>query len=97
MPKKTYEMVPKRVESGIAKLLKFDLNALDDLIRLYPFTAVPINSFKVVISLEMKRKENDMIVISVVAEMQEMISILLDLLDIRDKKRSLHGESTELQ
>ncbi|KAF8996978.1 hypothetical protein BDQ17DRAFT_1329623 [Cyathus striatus] len=35
-------------------------------------------------------------VISVVAEMQEMISILLNLLDIKDRKRIIKDESTEL-
>ncbi|KAF8996992.1 hypothetical protein BDQ17DRAFT_1363767 [Cyathus striatus] len=70
--------------TGFAESVKIGIKVLDELAKLHPFIAAPVLAFKLVVSLDMKRRENNTKVIAVMVQIQDMLSVLLQLRDIKD-------------
>ncbi|RDX49204.1 hypothetical protein OH76DRAFT_1351074 [Lentinus brumalis] len=64
---------------GLPGLVK----ALDDISRIHPYIAAAVGVFKVVIELEVKRRDNDKKVNLLFLEMKNMMSALLQLQNVR--------------
>ncbi|KAF9002450.1 hypothetical protein BDQ17DRAFT_1425778 [Cyathus striatus] len=89
--------------SGFAESSRIGIKVLDELAKLHPFIAAPVLAFKLVVNLDMKRRENNMKVVAVMVQIQDMFCVLLQLRDIKDTTRrdpdgkiQVTGELTKL-
>ncbi|KAF9242644.1 hypothetical protein BU15DRAFT_60359 [Melanogaster broomeanus] len=80
----------KAVEDNIrafGESSKVLMKMLDEVAKVHPFVAVAVLAFKAVVTLELKRRDNDKKVIRSQVEMKDMMSILLRLRYVRDPKQ----------
>ncbi|KAI0766998.1 hypothetical protein C8Q74DRAFT_1369868 [Fomes fomentarius] len=59
------------------------VKALDEISKIHPYVAVAVGAFKIVIELEVKRRDNDKKVKLLFLEMKNMMSALLQLQNVR--------------
>ncbi|KAH9942219.1 uncharacterized protein BXZ73DRAFT_41008 [Epithele typhae] len=59
------------------------VKALDEVAKLHPFVSVAVGAFKIVIELEVKRRDNDRKVNLLFLEMKSMMSTILQLQNVR--------------
>ncbi|KAI9068344.1 hypothetical protein FKP32DRAFT_1587743 [Trametes sanguinea] len=60
------------------------LRALDTVAQLHPFIGVAVGAFKVVVELDLKRRDNDKKIASLFLQMKNMMGALLQLRSIKD-------------
>ncbi|KAF8843361.1 hypothetical protein BDN67DRAFT_1008997 [Paxillus ammoniavirescens] len=72
------------------------MKVLDEMAKIHPVIAVAVLAFKVVVTLELKRRDNDKKVIALKVEMKDTISILSQLRNVRDPKQ-LFPDGTRLE
>ncbi|KAH7885442.1 hypothetical protein F5I97DRAFT_1830577 [Phlebopus sp. FC_14] len=87
----------KALEDGIrtfAESSKVLMKILDEVAKVHPFIGVAVLAFKAVVTLELKRRDNDKLVIALKVEMKNMMSILLQLRYVRDSKQILPDGTT---
>ncbi|KAF7377942.1 hypothetical protein MSAN_00218100 [Mycena sanguinolenta] len=72
------------------------VSGLDILGKIHPFISIAAQAFKLVIEVDLKRRENDGKVLAVRLQMQDMIVILFDLRDISKEKVGRLTEVMEL-
>ncbi|KAF9441858.1 hypothetical protein P691DRAFT_682710, partial [Macrolepiota fuliginosa MF-IS2] len=72
--------------SGFGDTVKVVLNGLDALSTIHPVIGVAVVAFKLVVTLNMTRVENNQKVVAVKIQMQQMMCMLLHLRHFRDKK-----------
>ncbi|KAF9220899.1 hypothetical protein BS17DRAFT_820097 [Gyrodon lividus] len=75
---------------------KVIMKILDEVAKVHPFVGVAVLAFKAVVTLELKRRDNDKKVIALKVEMKDMMSILLRLRYVRDPKQ-LFPDGTTLE
>lgn len=63
--------------SGWAESSKVLMSALDGIAAIHPVVGGVVLAFKAVVTLEMKRRDNDKKVVALYLQMQEMMSVLL--------------------
>ncbi|KAG6905126.1 hypothetical protein DXG01_004719, partial [Tephrocybe rancida] len=69
---------------GFTESAKVAIDILSQLVEIHPFIHAPVIAFKLVVTLDLKRRENNAKVQSVNLEMQSMMTVLLQLKNIRD-------------
>ncbi|KAM5542913.1 hypothetical protein V8D89_003297, partial [Ganoderma adspersum] len=69
------------------------VKALDAVAQLHPFIAIAVGAFKVVIELEIKRRDNDKKVNLLFLEMKNMMSVLLQLQGVRANHVAKDGKT----
>ncbi|KAF8843364.1 hypothetical protein BDN67DRAFT_924335 [Paxillus ammoniavirescens] len=87
----------KAVEDNIrtfAESSKALMKILDEVAKIHPVIAVAVLAFKAVVTLELKRRDNDKKVIALKVEMKDMMSILLQLRYVRDPKQMFPDGTT---
>ncbi|KAH7909808.1 hypothetical protein BJ138DRAFT_1010091 [Hygrophoropsis aurantiaca] len=87
----------KAVEDHIrnfAESSKVLMKMLDEVAKVHPFIGVAVLAFKAVVTLELKRRENDRKVIALKVEMKEMMSVLLELRYVKDSRQPLPDDTT---
>ncbi|KAM5543336.1 hypothetical protein V8D89_003210 [Ganoderma adspersum] len=75
------------VKDGINKLvdsLPGLLKALNDVAQIHPFIAIAVGAFRVVVELDVKRRDNDKKIGMLFVEMRDMMEALLQLRAIKD-------------
>ncbi|KAG6809584.1 hypothetical protein H0H92_015668 [Tricholoma furcatifolium] len=60
------------------------LSVLDELSSVHPFIALPVMAFKLVVTLNLKRRDNNAKVLAVKVQMQSMMSVLVQLKNVED-------------
>ncbi|KAI0767714.1 hypothetical protein C8Q74DRAFT_1203793 [Fomes fomentarius] len=60
------------------------VKALDEVAKLHPFIAVAVGAFRVVVELDIKRRDNDKKIAVLFVEMKDMMEALLQLRSIKD-------------
>ncbi|KAI0041300.1 hypothetical protein FA95DRAFT_1501703 [Auriscalpium vulgare] len=70
------------------------MNALDVVADLHPFIGVAVMAFKTVYTLELKRRENEKTIIALYVEMKDMMTVLLQLQDMRDDRVISPGQQS---
>ncbi|KAJ7223972.1 hypothetical protein C8J57DRAFT_1591283 [Mycena rebaudengoi] len=68
--------------------------ALDEVAKLHPFVGVAVMAFKAVWALEMKRRSNDKMILSLHMEMKDMMGVLTQLKSIKDPEEVAPDGST---
>lgn len=63
--------------SGWAESSKVLMKVLDEVAKVHPFIGVCVLSFKAVVTLELKRRDNDRKVVALHLQMQQMLVALL--------------------
>ncbi|KAG6901513.1 hypothetical protein C0995_010982 [Termitomyces sp. Mi166 len=71
---------------GFSESIKFVLNVLQDFSKVHPFAEAACTAFNLVITLELKRRDNDDKAIAVLAEMKKTMEAFLPLQDIQDSQ-----------
>lgn len=77
----------KSIENGINAFAvgsKVLMKALDGIAQVHPFIGVAVIAFKAVITLELQRRENDQKIIAIKLKINDMMSILLELRNLKD-------------
>ncbi|TFK80362.1 hypothetical protein K466DRAFT_504032 [Polyporus arcularius HHB13444] len=69
--------------NSLAESLPGLARVLDDISKIHPYVAIAVGAFKVVIELEVKRRDNDKKVDLLFLEMKNMMSALLQLQNVR--------------
>ncbi|EIW63446.1 uncharacterized protein TRAVEDRAFT_112584, partial [Trametes versicolor FP-101664 SS1] len=64
--------------SSLAESLPGLIKALDEVAKIHPFIAVAVGAFKVVVELDVKRRDNDKKISVLFLEMKDMMSVLLE-------------------
>ncbi|KAF5344487.1 hypothetical protein D9758_014131 [Tetrapyrgos nigripes] len=64
------------------------MNALDQIQKLHPFIGVAVLAFKAVVSLELKRHDNDQRVVVLQVKMQDLMEVFIKLGDIIPEQRA---------
>ncbi|KAF8509109.1 hypothetical protein BU17DRAFT_56323 [Hysterangium stoloniferum] len=75
------------IENGINHFMEGSavlMKALDELSKIHPFVSVVVLAFKAAWTLEINRRENDKRIIALYVEMRDMMSIIVQLKDIKD-------------
>ncbi|KAI1783152.1 hypothetical protein LXA43DRAFT_1187180 [Ganoderma leucocontextum] len=75
------------VKDGINKLVESLpglLKALDEVAKLHPFIGIAVGAFRVVVELDVKRRDNDKKIGMLFVEMRDMMEALLQLGGIKD-------------
>ncbi|KAI0752480.1 hypothetical protein C8Q80DRAFT_1146274 [Daedaleopsis nitida] len=62
------------------------VKALDEVAKLHPFIGIAVSAFRVVIELDMKRRDNDKKIGVLFAEMKDMMEALLQLRSVKDEE-----------
>ncbi|KAG6907611.1 hypothetical protein DXG01_008188 [Tephrocybe rancida] len=62
---------------GFAESAKVAIDVLSELAEIHPFIKVPVLAFKLVVTLDLKRRDNDVKVLAVKVEMQSMLTVLV--------------------
>ncbi|KAI0331154.1 hypothetical protein GY45DRAFT_1276344 [Cubamyces sp. BRFM 1775] len=78
----------KTIRSGVNALvdsLPGLITALDEVAKLHPFIGIAVGAFKVVVELDLKRRDNDKKIASLFLEMKDMMEALLQLDNIKDR------------
>ncbi|KAJ7368797.1 hypothetical protein DFH08DRAFT_33383 [Mycena albidolilacea] len=70
------------------------MNALDEVAKLHPFIGVAVMAFKAVWALEMKRRANDKMILSLHMEMKDMMGVLTQLKNVKDSEEVAPDGST---
>ncbi|EGO19294.1 hypothetical protein SERLADRAFT_358650, partial [Serpula lacrymans var. lacrymans S7.9] len=70
------------------------MKMLDEVSKVHPFVAVAVLAFKAVVTLELKRRDNDKKVIALKMGMKDMMVILLQLRFVKDSKQKLPDGTT---
>ncbi|KAI0766841.1 hypothetical protein BD413DRAFT_141310 [Trametes elegans] len=79
----------KVVRDGIGTLMEGlpgVLKALDEVANIHPFIKVAVGAFRVVVELDMKRRENEKKVTILFVEMKDMMEVLIQLRAIKDEE-----------
>ncbi|KAF9443206.1 hypothetical protein P691DRAFT_779013 [Macrolepiota fuliginosa MF-IS2] len=71
--------------SGFSESVKVVMNGLDALGQVHPFVGVAVVAFKLVVTLDMTRRENNQKIMAVKIQMQQMMCTLFQLRRIRDQ------------
>ncbi|KAF8647842.1 hypothetical protein AX16_006510 [Volvariella volvacea WC 439] len=74
----------ENVISNFTESAKVVMKGLDALAQVHPFIGVAVVAFKLVVTLDMTRRENNRKIIALKAEMQDMMSVLFQLRHVRD-------------
>ncbi|KAG6908276.1 hypothetical protein DXG01_005482 [Tephrocybe rancida] len=69
---------------GFAESAKVAIDVLSQLAEIHPFIKAPVIAFKLVVTLDLKRRDNDAKVLAVKVEMQSMLTVLVQLRNIED-------------
>ncbi|KAF8069331.1 hypothetical protein FPV67DRAFT_1492030 [Lyophyllum atratum] len=69
---------------GFAESAQIGLDVLSELASIHPFIYAPVMAFKLVIILDLKRRENNSKVLAVKVQMQSMMTVLFQLRNIQD-------------
>ncbi|KAF7377944.1 Protein kinase domain-containing protein [Mycena sanguinolenta] len=80
---------------AFAQTSKIVMDGLEILGKIHPFISIAAQAFKLVIEVDLKRRENDKKVLAVQLEMQDMIVVLFLLRHIRDPKKKVDGLTVE--
>ncbi|PIL33838.1 hypothetical protein GSI_03544 [Ganoderma sinense ZZ0214-1] len=81
--------VMQPVKDGINKLvdsLPGLLKALNEVAQIHPFIAIAVGAFRVVVELDVRRRDNDRKVVMLFVEMSDMMKALLQLRGIKDRE-----------
>jgi hypothetical protein len=70
--------------SGWAESSKVLMGALDGIAAIHPVIGVVVLAFKAVVTLEMKRRDNDKKVVALHLQMQETMSVLLQCVFLKN-------------
>ncbi|KAG6908278.1 hypothetical protein DXG01_005484 [Tephrocybe rancida] len=62
---------------GFAESAKVAIDVLSQLAEIHPFIKAPVIAFKLVVTLDLKRRDNDAKVLAVKVEMQSMLTVLV--------------------
>ncbi|TFK89009.1 hypothetical protein K466DRAFT_487737 [Polyporus arcularius HHB13444] len=62
------------------------VKALDEVAKLHPFIGIAVSAFRVVVELDIKRRDNDKKIGVLFAEMKDMMEALLQLRSIKDEE-----------
>ncbi|KAI0708178.1 hypothetical protein C8T65DRAFT_211601 [Cerioporus squamosus] len=62
------------------------LKALDEVAKLHPFIGIAVSAFRIVVELDIKRRDNDKKIGVLFAEMKDMMEALLQLRSIKDEE-----------
>ncbi|KAH9858589.1 hypothetical protein C2E23DRAFT_717063, partial [Lenzites betulinus] len=62
------------------------IKALDEVAKIHPFIEVAVGAFKVVVELDLKRRDNDKKISVLFLEMKDMMAVLLELRSIKDEE-----------
>ncbi|RPD54176.1 hypothetical protein L227DRAFT_580748 [Lentinus tigrinus ALCF2SS1-6] len=62
------------------------IKALDEVAKLHPFIGIAVGAFRVVVELDIKRRDNDKKIGVLFAEMKDMMEALLQLRSIKDEE-----------
>ncbi|KAF8996979.1 hypothetical protein BDQ17DRAFT_1429337 [Cyathus striatus] len=68
--------------TGFSESVKIGMKVMDELSKIHPFIAGPLLAFKLVISLDMKRRNNDMKIVAVKAHMQDLVCVIVEVFEI---------------
>ncbi|KAI0661089.1 hypothetical protein C8Q70DRAFT_911215 [Cubamyces menziesii] len=61
------------------------IKALDEVAKLHPFIGIAVGAFRIVVELDLKRRDNDKKIASLFLEMKDMMEALLQLDNIKDR------------
>ncbi|KAF8516802.1 hypothetical protein JB92DRAFT_2909317 [Gautieria morchelliformis] len=87
------------IEQGVNHFLEGSailMKSLDEVAKLYPFVGVPNMKIQAVWTLEMKRRENDKRIIALHVEMKNMMTVLIQLKNVKDPAEVAH-DGTSIQ
>ncbi|KAI0373412.1 hypothetical protein BV20DRAFT_937448 [Pilatotrama ljubarskyi] len=70
------------------------IKALDEVAKLHPFVGIAVSAFRVVVELDLKRRDNDKKIAALFLEMKDMMEALLQLRSIKDEERMGPGGMT---
>ncbi|TFK65241.1 hypothetical protein BDN72DRAFT_207076 [Pluteus cervinus] len=70
--------------SGFAETARVMIKGLDALAQVHPAIGVAVLAFKLVVTFDMTRRENNKKVLALKVEMQDMMSVLFELRHVRD-------------
>ncbi|PIL33406.1 hypothetical protein GSI_04028 [Ganoderma sinense ZZ0214-1] len=73
------------------------VKALDAVAQIHPFIAIAVGAFKVVIELEIKRRDNDKKVNLLFLEMRNMMSVLLELQSVPADHAAKDGKTIDVR
>ncbi|KAI1785889.1 hypothetical protein LXA43DRAFT_99677 [Ganoderma leucocontextum] len=69
------------------------LRALDEVAKLHPFIGIAVGAFRVVVELDVKRRDNDQKITVLFVEMRNMMEALLQLRGIKDEDSMPDGQT----
>ncbi|PVF93623.1 hypothetical protein CPB86DRAFT_684334, partial [Serendipita vermifera] len=72
------------------------IDTLDQLGNIHPFVKVATGVFSVIVTMELKRRENDKKVAALVDTMREMMQVLAKLKDVNTAKDNADGQTLEV-
>ncbi|KAI0360925.1 hypothetical protein OH77DRAFT_1517315 [Trametes cingulata] len=87
----------KMVRDGVNTLvdsLPGLIKALDEVAKLHPFIGIAVSAFRVVVELDLKRRDNDKKIAALFLEMKDMMEALLQIRTIKEKERIGPGGMT---
>ncbi|KAF7974234.1 hypothetical protein HWV62_13116 [Athelia sp. TMB] len=80
---------------GFAESSRVLMSLLDEVAKVHPVVGVAVLAFKAVVTLELKRRDNDKKVVALHLQMQDMMSTLLQLRDIKRYHKGTDGRSVQ--
>ncbi|KAG6906642.1 hypothetical protein DXG01_012817 [Tephrocybe rancida] len=83
-----YHQTFENAIESFAESAQLGLDVLTEIASIHPFIAAPVMAFKLVVILDLKRRENNAKVLAVKVQMQSMMSILFQLRDIKDPEET---------
>ncbi|KAK7683623.1 hypothetical protein QCA50_013461 [Cerrena zonata] len=78
----------KAIEKGINSFMEdipWLMKGLDEIARIHPVVTVAVLAFKAVYNMELTRRENDRRIRALYVEMKDMMAVLIQLKDVKDK------------
>ncbi|OSD01341.1 hypothetical protein PYCCODRAFT_541681 [Trametes coccinea BRFM310] len=79
----------KTIRNGVNALadnLPGLIKALDEVAKLHPFIGIAVGAFRIVVELDLKRRDNDKKIASLFLQMKDMMEALLQLRSIKDEE-----------
>ncbi|KAI0666566.1 hypothetical protein C8Q78DRAFT_1107669 [Trametes maxima] len=70
------------------------IKALDEVAKLHPFIGIAVGAFRIVVELDLKRRDNDKKIATLFLQMTDMMEALLQLRSIKDQDTIGHGGMT---
>ncbi|KAI0644525.1 hypothetical protein C8Q79DRAFT_777894 [Trametes meyenii] len=61
------------------------IKALDEVAKLHPFIGIAVGAFRIVVELDLKRRDNDKKIASLFLQMKDMMEALLQLRSVKDQ------------